>query len=253
MDPEGEGNAAPRAFRVMREAPIRQRVVIALALSTVLPTLILFYVLLMHIVGMPPEQRGYLPALALSTMMLMIGGGAVIWDLALEADRANTRWRDLSLTDELTGAYNRRYFDLRLSEEIARAKRSGHPLCLMLLDVDHFKDVNDRHGHDAGDAVLKEICRIIQGQSRAATTLCRYGGDEFAILLPETAWTGALVYGDRIRTSVNRATFPHAEPVTISIGLGAFPDDATSADDLFKAADTSLYAAKAGGRNRVVG
>lgn len=253
MDTVTTGEAASRGLRVMGDSPIRQRVVIALALSTVIPTLILFYVLLMHIVGMPPEQRGYLPALALSTILLMVGGGAVIWDLAREADRANARWRDLSLTDELTGAYNRRYFDLRLREEIARAERYGHPLCLMLLDVDRFKEVNDHHGHDVGDLVLKELCRLVQTQSRAATTLCRYGGDEFAILLPETAWTGALVYGDRIRTCVNRAPFPHGQTVTISVGLGAFPDDATSADDLFKAADTSLYAAKAGGRNRVGG
>ncbi len=253
MDTVTTGEAAPRGLRVMGDSPIRQRVVIALALSTIIPTLILFYVLLMHIVGMPAEQRGYLPALALSTILLMVGGGAVIWDLAREADRANARWRDLSLTDELTGAFNRRYFDLRLREEIARAERYSHPLCLMLLDVDRFKEVNDSHGHDVGDLVLKELCRLIQAQSRAATTLCRYGGDEFAILLPETAWTGALVYGDRIRTCVNRAPFPHGQPVTISVGLGTFPEDATSADDLFKAADTSLYAAKAGGRNRVGG
>lgn len=253
MDPVRAVDRRRSMRRAFADAPFRTRVMIALGLTTVIPMLILFYVHLMHIVGLPAQQRGYLPLLTASTVVLMLAGSIVIWDLSREADRANKRWRELSLTDEMTGVYNRRYCDVRLREEIARADRHGHPLCLVLLDVDHFKEINDRHGHDAGDEVLREICHLVQAQSRVDTALCRYGGDEFAVLLPETPWTGALVYADRIRTAVARAPFPHGEPVTVSVGLGAFPDDAANADGLFKAADTSLYSAKAGGRNRVGG
>ena len=101
--------------------------------------------------------------------------------------------------------------------------------------------------------MLREVCRLIQAQSRIETALCRYGGDEFAILLPETGWTGALVYADRVRTSIGLASFAHGEPVTVSVGVGAFPDDAANADGLVRAADASLYSAKAAGRNRVGG
>jgi diguanylate cyclase (GGDEF)-like protein len=157
----------------------------------------------------------------------------------------------MSLTDELTGAHNRRYCLLRLNQEIARATRYRHPLCLVLVDVDHFKNINDRHGHDRGDSALKEVCRVITSQSRVESAVCRFGGDEFAVLLPEASWEGGRIYAERIRAAIGRTSFPHGAPVTISVGLAAFPDDASNAEALFKSADTSLYSAKAAGRNRV--
>lgn len=235
--------------RALARAPFRVRVMIALAVTSLIPTLVLFYLLFGDVLGL--SQRGSLSLLAVSTGVLMLSGAIVIWDLSREADRASQQWRELSLTDELTGTYNRRYCALRLHQEIARATRYRHPLCVVLIDVDRFKEINDRHGHHAGDAVLKEICRVILSHSRVENALCRYGGDEFAILLPETPWTGALVYADRIRATVGRTVFPHGEPVTISVGVSAFPDDAADADALFRAADASLYSAKARGRNRV--
>ena len=229
----------------------RARLVIALALTSAIPILALFYVHVNVILDMPPERRGHLPLLLSSTGVLMIAGSLVIWDLSREAERANRRWQDLSLTDELTGAHNRRYCVLRLNQEIARATRYRHPLCLVLVDIDHFKEINDRHGHDRGDAALKEVCRIVVSQSRVESAVCRFGGDEFAVLLPEASWDGGRTYAERIRAAIGRASFAHGAPVTISIGLAAFPDDASSAEALFKAADTSLYSAKAAGRNRV--
>ena len=240
----------PRGFSAL---PLRARLVIALALTSVVPVLAVIYVHVTIILGLPPSERGYLPLLMLSTTALMLAGAVVIWDLSRETERVNRRWRELSLTDELTGAYNRRYCDQRLKEEIARADRYRHPLCLVTLDVDHFKSVNDVHGHAVGDEVLRAVFELIKSQSRAETAVCRQGGDEFAVLLPETPWTGALVYSDRIRNTIARATFPHGAPVTISVGVAAFPDDASTAEGLFKAADISLYSAKAGGRNRVGG
>lgn len=233
------------------DVPLRTRVLIAATLTIVLPMLVLVYIPITYLPGMGMGREGYLQLLTASTALLMLSGTFVIWDLAREVQRANARWRDLSLSDELTGIYNRRYCDLRLREEIARARRHGHPLCLLLLDVDHFKLINDRYGHDVGDAVLKELCRVIRANSREETALCRYGGDEIAAVLSETSRSGALVYANRIRNVVSQAPFPHGEQVTISIGLGTFSDDAANAEDLFKVADLSLYAAKHAGRNQV--
>ena len=253
MDGMPTVEAPRRRWRRLSDLSPRARLIIALALTSVIPILALFYVHVTFVLGLPPERRGYLPLLTISTAFLMSAGAVVIWDLSREAERANRRWRDLSLTDELTGAYNRRYCAHRLGQEIARATRYRHPLCVVLVDVDHFKDINDQHGHDIGDAALKEVCRVIAAQSRVESAVCRYGGDEFAVLLPEASWEGARIYAERIRAAIGRTTFPHGKPVTISVGVAAFPDDAPSADGLLKAADTSLYSAKAAGRNQVGG
>ena len=238
-------------LRPTRDVPLRTRVLMAVTLTTVLPMLVLVYIPITYLPRMSMSRQGSLGLLTVSTALLMLSGTLVVWDLVREVQRANARWRDLSLTDELTGIYNRRYCDLRLREEIARARRYGHPLCLLLIDVDHFKLINDRYGHDVGDAVLKELCRLIRINSREEMALCRFGGDELAAVLSETARSGALAYANRIRTTVSGAAFPHGEQVTVSIGLGTFSDDAATAEDLFKAADLSLYAAKHAGRNQV--
>jgi len=234
-------------------APVRTRLVVSISLTTVIPLMTLFYVQTMILSGLSPEQRGYLPALGISTMLLILGGAAIIWDLAREAETANRRWRELSLTDELTGAYNRRYCEIRLRDEIARSERSGNPFALLLIDVDHFKRVNDEGGHAAGDQVLRDLCHLIQEASRATNALCRYGGDELAILLPETPVAGALIYAERVRRLVSRTTFAAGGAITVSIGVAAYPDDGRTADQLLAMADSSLYAAKADGRNRVGG
>ena len=249
MDALTDGAPNGSVRRAFARAPFRVRVMIALAVTSLIPTLVVFYLLFLDIFGL--TVGGTLSLLAVSTGVLMLSGAIVIWDLSREADRTSQQWRALSLTDELTGAYNRRYCLTRLQEEIARAGRYHHSLCVVLIDVDHFKEINDQHGHAVGDQVLKEVCRVILAHSRTESALCRYGGDEFAVVLPETAWTGAVVYADRIRATVGRTVFPHGKPVTISVGVAAFPDDATDADALFRAADASLYAAKAAGRNRV--
>ena len=246
-----DGREHRRGWRRLGDLSPRARLVIALTLTSVIPILALFYVHVNVILNLPPDRRGHLPLLLSSTGVLMVAGAIVIWDLSREAERANRRWHDLSLTDELTGAHNRRYCVLRLNQEIARASRYRHPLCLVLVDIDHFKQINDRHGHDRGDAALKEVCRIVMSQSRVESAVCRFGGDEFAVLLPEASWDGGRIYAERIRAAISRASFAHGAPVTISVGLAAFPDDAPSAEALFKVADTSLYSAKAAGRNQV--
>ncbi|PYN37158.1 MAG: hypothetical protein DME01_05565 [Candidatus Rokuibacteriota bacterium] len=162
----------------------------------------------------------------------------------------NARLEDLSFKDALTDVYNRRYFTIRMEEEFKRHCRFGEPLSLALMDLDHFKEVNDRFGHRAGDQALRDVAQLLVKHSRSFSIVTRYGGDEFAIILVNTAKTGGLTYAERIRAVVEQHPFPHG-PVTVSLGIASLPENATTVDDLIVAADQALYDAKRLGRNRV--
>jgi diguanylate cyclase (GGDEF)-like protein len=162
----------------------------------------------------------------------------------------NTRLEELSFKDPLTDVYNRRYFKLRLEEEARRHVRFEQPLSLVFLDLDYFKDVNDEHGHAAGDQVLREVAQLLVNQSRSFTIVTRYGGDEFAILLANTPRAGAVTYGQRMRGVLERYPF-HYGRITASAGVATLPDDAQTPDALVAAADRALYEAKRIGRNSV--
>jgi two-component system cell cycle response regulator len=160
----------------------------------------------------------------------------------------------LATTDGLTGLLNHRTFQARLDEQLAQAIRYGRPLAVVLADVDHFKKVNDTHGHPAGDEVLRGVARLLAKQARAADVVARYGGEEFALLLPETDAQGALTVAERIREQAAAAAF--ATPrgllaVTLSLGIAAFPASGSTKGALLEASDGALYASKRAGRNRV--
>ena len=165
------------------------------------------------------------------------------------------------LTDVLTGWSNRRYLQTRLSEELARAQREGGTLSCLLMDVDHFKKVNDSHGHVAGDQVLREIADRVEMQVRASDVAARYGGEEFALLLPDTAVSDAATLADRIREAVSREPIVIASgaslAVTVSIGISGFTpppgteDYKSLGEKLIAEADVQLYRAKSDGRDRV--
>ncbi len=162
----------------------------------------------------------------------------------------NIELEDLSFRDSLTGAFNRRYLMLRLREELARFARVGEPLSLVFFDLDHFKEINDAHGHDAGDAVLQSVAQLLMHQSREYTVIARYGGDEFAALLPSTSKEDALMYAERLRRII--ACYPFSTGcVTTSIGAITLPADISRGEDLVAAVDAALYAAKRQGGNRV--
>jgi diguanylate cyclase (GGDEF)-like protein len=158
----------------------------------------------------------------------------------------NAMLEDLSFKDPLTGAYNRRYFTLRIEEEAKRHTRFSEPVSLVLIDVDHFKPVNDRHGHGTGDTVLREVTHVLMANSRDFSIVTRYGGDEFAVLLVNTPKAGALRYAERILGVVARHRFAHGH-LTVSMGVATLPDDVAAADELIPAAARALDAAKQAG------
>lgn len=155
--------------------------------------------------------------------------------------------------DGLTGLWNRAYFDTRLSEMTSLARRAGHPLACVMVDVDHFKKVNDEHGHPTGDEVLRRVAQTLNELVREEDVICRYGGEEFVLLLPNTTVHGASELSERIRIKLCETSISRGKAViqiTASLGVAGF--DLTSPDSLVQRADAALYEAKRSGRNRVI-
>jgi diguanylate cyclase (GGDEF)-like protein len=293
---------------------IKSKVLVALVLSSVVPILVLaFVVLVLLLPTLGPGEAlkfGVLQMLIVFTLIGMLAGAWIIWDLGRivarmgalmasegalsgferrqdevgtlmtsfnkmlltieqqaaeintfatrldaaykELESTNARLKETSFKDEVTGLYNRRFFSLRLEEELSRYRRFNHPVSVVLLDLDGFKAVNDEFGHTIGDETLREIAQILMKHSRGINVVSRYGGDEFAVLLVETSKAGARLYADRIREVVSKYPFSHGKVVTASFGVASLPDDeAGTAEDLFRAADEALYTAKRAGRNQV--
>lgn len=163
----------------------------------------------------------------------------------------------MTIVDALTGAHNKRYFLEFLEREIARCQRYGRPLSLLMFDIDHFKQINDTHGHLTGDYVLKELSKRLLGRIRKEELLARYGGEEFAATLPETDHAGAMEFAEQIRTIVSSEPFEYEGDrfkITVSIGVATLSGDVDIEPNAFiKLADENLYRAKRGGRNCVVG
>ncbi len=171
-----------------------------------------------------------------------------------ELEATNARLKDFSFKDDLTGLYNRRFFSIRLDDELSRYRRFNHPVSMVLLDVDGFKEVNDELGHAAGDETLREVGQLLLKHSRGINLIARYGGDEFAVLLVETAKAGARAYAQRLREVLGRHVFAHGRQLTASFGIASVPEDVTApADEVIRAADDALYTAKRGGKNTVAG
>lgn len=162
------------------------------------------------------------------------------------------RVKQLAYLDGLTGIFNRRFFELRIMEEIERARRYGTGMSVIMADIDQFKRLNDEFGHLLGDEVLRQVSSLFHQQLRKIDVVCRYGGEEFAILLTQTAGEQALAIADKLRKLVEGWQFPGVpRTITISAGVAAFPTDGRTRDEIIRAADNGLYAAKQSGRNKV--
>jgi diguanylate cyclase (GGDEF)-like protein len=162
------------------------------------------------------------------------------------------RVKQLAYLDGLTGIFNRRFFELRIMEEIERAKRFGTGMAVIMADIDEFKRLNDEFGHVLGDEVLRQVSSVFHQQLRKLDVVCRYGGEEFGILLTQVNPEQTMNVADKLRKTVAGWQFPGVpRTVTISAGASVFPDHGSTRDALVRAADTALYAAKQGGRNQV--
>ena len=163
------------------------------------------------------------------------------------------RVKQLAYLDGLTGIFNRRYFEMRIVEEIERARRFNVGMAVIMVDIDQFKRLNDEFGHLLGDEVLRQVSSIFHQQLRKIDVVCRFGGEEFALLLSQTNPQHAFGVAEKLRRLVETWQFPGVpRPVTISAGAANYPDHGTTRDELVKAADAGLYAAKLAGRNRVL-
>jgi diguanylate cyclase (GGDEF)-like protein/PAS domain S-box-containing protein len=171
-----------------------------------------------------------------------------------EIGRLQVALQELAVRDSLTGLYNRRYLDETLDREVSRARREGNPLSLVMLDIDYFKRVNDTYGHQVGDEVLRMLASTLSADIRAEDVACRYGGEEFLILLPNMPLETAMLRAEAWRAAVERLSIAHGNfqlTFTISLGVSAYPDHGKTPDDLTRCADQALYQAKHEGRNRV--
>ena len=193
--------------------------------------------------------------LLVGTTIAFVGFGVVVGSRIGRLDDSVSSLQSAIMVDPLTKLKNRRYFTERLEQELARARREGGSVALLVGDLDHFKRINDTHGHQRGDLVLRAVAEALNQCCRTTDSACRVGGEEVALILPNTeALEGARV-AERVRAAVadTRVSAPHGEiRPTISIGLAVSNEDLCDADGLFAAADKAMYRAKLAGRNRVV-
>ncbi len=206
----------------------------------------------------PPKSGGFLgigpPAFAILVLFLMLGV-ALAWTLARMLTRLHRRVAEQAVTDPLTGLSNRRQLAETLEREVARSRRFGHPISLIILDVDDFKQINDREGHLQGDIVLETVADVLREGTRSIDVPARYGGDELAVILVETDREGALIVGERLGDRMREIQVPLRDGgsmgVTISLGVATIPDSASTLDSLVDAADRALLRAKRAGKNQI--
>ncbi len=158
----------------------------------------------------------------------------------------------LAITDDLTGLCNRRHFLDRLKDEIHRSRRYDHVFSIAMLDIDGFKQLNDTYGHSLGDRILADMGKLMRKYVRSSDLAARFGGDEFIVLMPMTGAGQSVLAGERLRMAICDHTFPRRKKLTVSVGVATYPDDGTTASEIFRKVDRALYEAKRQGRNRTV-
>jgi diguanylate cyclase (GGDEF)-like protein len=206
------------------------------------------------VVGLDRTASQRQPALAASTQAALVSAlesGGIALENALRVQRAEA----LSVTDDLTQLYNSRYLSQVLRRETKRASRSGRPLSLLFIDLDGFKGINDTHGHLYGSRALIEAAGVIRQSARETDVVARFGGDEFALILPDTGSDGAVAVGERIRDRISEFRFLRGDGLdihlTVSVGVATLPDVAASTEGLIQAADQAMYYVKDHGKNGI--
>jgi diguanylate cyclase (GGDEF)-like protein len=200
--------------------------------------------------GQPPSSR------FLDAEIYLVKAVAQHAGLALANLKLRDSLRDQSIRDHLTGLYNRRYLEESLERDLARARRGGHSLAVFMLDADHFKRFNDQFGHETGDAVLRTLGRTLKESCRRNDLPCRFGGEEFTVVLTDIGRNEAIRWGERLLGKVRglelKSGEKNLERITISAGVALYPEDGEDIETLLQAADIALYEAKHSGRDRLV-
>jgi diguanylate cyclase (GGDEF)-like protein len=248
------------AWRLVRDPPADARVAARFLSSIFLFTVLLWTLRIVAIWtslgGSNDRDRADLTIALFGIAQMVSAVAATLGLLWIEVRKMEAALRRLADSDALTGLPNRRATVRRFREEAERAARYGRPFALAVFDVDHFKQVNDTHGHLAGDALLKHVAAVLAAGNRSSDRVGRIGGEEFVVLLAEQDRTGALAAANRLREEVAASGLTYdgrTLQVTMSGGLALYPEDGADWDPLFTVADRNLYAAKHGGRNRVEG
>ena len=206
---------------------------------------------------------GFLAFIFLTSVFSILANSIIQGNMKQIADQAHqlilnqARLQELSIRDHLTGLFNRRYLEEMLERELLRATRARRPVGIIILDVDNFKQINDTLGHGIGDVVLRELGKFISSQVRQSDVACRYGGDEFVLILPDTSRDTAKERAEKLRKEVKNIFREYKDPpvpapISISLGVAVFPDDGSTSGTVLQSADAALLQAKHGGSNRVV-
>jgi len=195
--------------------------------------------------AMEAGAYGYITKPLNNTEVRIVVEHAVERFFLLSAREDNDFLVNLAVRDGLTGLFNRRYFNELITIEVNRLRRSPALLSLLMLDIDNFKNYNDTKGHPAGDDLLKQVAKILKSSVRSIDMVCRYGGEEFIIILPQTDKTAAKIIAERVRVQIELYL-----PTTVSIGISTYPEDASEIEPLIKKADNALYQAKQSGKNK---
>jgi diguanylate cyclase (GGDEF)-like protein len=173
----------------------------------------------------------------------------------IEIGTLQSKLRSQAIHDPLTDLFNRRYLDETLDRELARASREKYPLCVVMMDIDHFKLMNDTHGHEAGDLVLKALAKTLTSRNRRGDFACRFGGEEFVVVMPNITIDTAFRRAEELRKALNSLSVPFENyrlTITISMGIACYPANGEDRDSLLRAADRAMYAAKKAGRDHIL-
>jgi diguanylate cyclase (GGDEF)-like protein len=166
-----------------------------------------------------------------------------------------SKLRSQAIRDPLTNLFNRRYLDDTFDRELAGAAREGYPVCVIMLDIDHFKKVNDTYGHEAGDFILKTMAKTLAERNRRGDFACRFGGEEFVVVMPNMAMKSAYRRAEELRTTLNSLSVPYGRfnlTISISMGIASYPTNGDDHESVLRAADHAIYAAKQAGRDHIL-
>jgi diguanylate cyclase (GGDEF)-like protein len=173
----------------------------------------------------------------------------------IEIGTLQSKLRSQAIHDPLTDVFNRRYLDETFDRELARASREDYPVCVIMLDIDHFKKVNDSYGHEAGDIVLKALARTLVRRNRRGDFVCRFGGEEFVVVMPNIPMESAYQRAKELRAELNSLRVPYGRfnlTITISMGIASYPENGADRESVLRAADRAMYAAKQAGRDHIL-